>query len=232
MIGLIGAMEIEMECLLREVESPCRQLYSGVEYVQGTLRGHRVVLARGGIGKVNAAMCAQTMALVYRPSLILNTGVAGSLSPDLGVGDICVGTEVVQHDVDTTALGDAPGMVSGVNRVYFPCDGQAVGDICLAVRSLEGVRVRQGRVASGEQFVASQARKDEIVRLFHASCCEMEAGAIAQVCFINRIPFAVIRAISDGGDESAAMSYAQFLPLAARNSAALLTAFLDQRAEK
>ena len=225
MIGIIGALEIEVERLIENLEEPVRQTCSGICYVRGRLMGREAVVTRGGIGKVNAAVCAQTMAFLYKPSLIINSGVAGALDGNLLAGDVVIGTEIVQHDVDTTALGDPPGLVSTINRIYFPCDERASQAILDASKSLDIYAVR-GRIASGEQFVADSGRKSEIVRLFSASACEMEAGAIAQVCYLNQIPCAVIRSISDGGDESAAMSYEEFLPLAARNSSELVMRFL------
>ena len=141
------------------------------------------------------------------------------------MGDVVIGTDVVQHDVDTTAMGDEPGFVSTVDRLSFPLDNFASTAIAAAAEEL-GIRAVRGRIASGDQFVASTARKEEIVRLFSAVTCEMEAGAIAHVCFLNRIPCAVIRSISDGGNEEAPMSYEEFLPLAAKNSAELTLAYL------
>ena len=132
---------------------------------------------------------------------------------------------MVQHDVDTSALGDPPGFVSTVNQLAFPLD-QAASKSILAAAPPLGIRAVAGRIASGDQFVASSARKAEIVRLFAAATCEMEAGAIAQVCHLNNIPCAVIRSISDGGNEEAAMSYEEFLPLAAKNSANLVLAYI------
>ena len=225
MIGIIGALDIELERLIGAMQEPVHREISGVPFTCGRLLGTDVVIARAGVGKVNAAVCAQTMALIYEPELIINSGVSGALSPELRVGDVVIGTDVVQHDVDTTALGDEPGFVSTVDRLSFPLDNFASTAIAAAAEEL-GIRAVRGRIASGDQFVASTERKEEIVRLFSAVTCEMEAGAIAHVCFLNRIPCAVIRSISDGGNEEAPMSYEEFLPLAAKNSAELTLAYL------
>ena len=225
MIGIIGALDIELERLIGAMREPAHREISGVPFTCGKLLGTDVVIARAGVGKVNAAVCAQTMALIYEPELIINSGVSGALSPELRVGDVVIGTDVVQHDVDTTALGDEPGFVSTVDRLSFPLDNFASTAISAAAEEL-GIRAVRGRIASGDQFVASTERKEEIVRLFSAVTCEMEAGAIAHVCFLNRIPCAVIRSISDGGNEEAPMSYEEFLPLAAKNSAELTLAYL------
>ena len=225
MIGIIGALDIELERLIGAMQGPVHREISGVPFTCGRLLGTDVVIARAGVGKVNAAVCAQTMALIYEPELIINSGVSGALSPDLRVGDVVIGTDVVQHDVDTTAMGDEPGFVSTVDRLSFPLDNFASTAIAAAAEEL-GIRAVRGRIASGDQFVASTERKEEIVRLFSAVTCEMEAGAIAHVCFLNRVPCAVIRCISDGGNEEAPMSYEEFLPLAAKNSAELTLAYL------
>ena len=225
MIGIIGALDIELERLIGAMREPAHREISGVPFTCGKLLGTDVVIARAGVGKVNAAVCAQTMALIYEPELIINSGVSGALSPDLRVGDVVIGTDVVQHDVDTTAMGDEPGFVSTVDRLSFPLDNFASTAIAAAAEEL-GIRAVRGRIASGDQFVASTERKEEIVRLFSAVTCEMEAGAIAHVCFLNRVPCAVIRCISDGGNEEAPMSYEEFLPLAAKNSSELTLAYL------
>ena len=225
MIGIIGALDIELERLIDAMQAPVHREISGVPFTCGKLLGTDVVIARAGVGKVNAAVCAQTMALIYEPELIINSGVSGALVPELRVGDVVIGTDVVQHDVDTTALGDEPGFVSTVDRLSFPLDNFASTAIAAAAEEL-GIRAVRGRIASGDQFVASTERKEEIVRLFSAVTCEMEAGAIAHVCFLNRIPCAVIRSISDGGNEEAPMSYEEFLPLAAKNSSELTLAYL------
>lgn len=225
MIGIIGALDIELERLIGAMQGPVHREISGVPFTCGRLLGTDVVIARAGVGKVNAAVCAQTMALIYEPELIINSGVSGALSPDLRVGDVVIGTDVVQHDVDTTAMGDEPGFVSTVDRLSFPLDNFASTAIAAAAEEL-GIRAVRGRIASGDQFVASTERKEEIVRLFSAVTCEMEAGAIAHVCFLNRVPCAVIRCISDGGNEEAPMSYEEFLPLAAKNSSELTLAYL------
>ena len=225
MIGIIGALDIELERLIGAMQEPVHREISGVPFTCGRLLGTDVVIARAGVGKVNAAVCAQTMALIYEPELIINSGVSGALSPDLRVGDVVIGTDVVQHDVDTTARGAEPGFVSTVDRLSFPLDNFASTAIAAAAEEL-GIRAVRGRIASGDQFVASTERKEEIVRLFSAVTCEMEAGAIAHVCFLNRVPCAVIRCISDGGNEEAPMSYEEFLPLAAKNSSELTLAYL------
>ena len=223
MIGIIGAMQIEIEqirAMLTERES---RVISGIEFVSGVLHGKRVVSAVCGIGKVAAAMCAQTMILTYSPQLVLNTGAAGSLSPKLGIGDIAIASGVIQHDMDTTALGDAPGFISGLGIIEMPCDKKAVEKLVESVEELENTGFQVGIVASGDQFVSSDAEKERIKKTFGAIVCEMEGGSIGQVCFSNGVPFAVIRAVSDCADGSSHMDYTEFLPLAAAKAARILS---------
>ncbi len=228
MIGILCALDREIELLLKETERPAvhRQL-CGYDYVLGRLRGVDVVLCRCGVGKVNAAVCAQTMILTWPVRLIINSGVAGALREPLEIGDICVATDLVQYDVDTSAVGDPVGFVSTVNQTYFRCAEWAVDGILRAAQSIDGVRAYSARIASGDQFIDDQARKDRIVRLFDASACEMEGGAIAQVCFINGVDCAVIRAISDTTSGKHEMEYREFMPMAAATSARVVLKFLE-----
>ena len=124
MIGLIGAMEVEITSLRDAITEKVSRTISGVEFVSGKIDGQEVVTAVCGIGKVFAAVCAEAMILSYQPDLIINTGVGGSLSSDLSIGDVAVAKDVVQHDMDTTPLGDPPGYISGLGQVYLPCDAE------------------------------------------------------------------------------------------------------------
>ena len=153
--------------------------------------------------------------------------LAGALREPYEIGDICVATDIVQHDVDTTAIGDPAGFVSTVNQTYFRCAEWAVSSILRAAKSVEGVRALPGRIASGDQFVHEQAVKDRIVRLFDAAAVEMEGGAIAQVCFINGVDCAVIRAISDSSSGKHHMEYQEFMPMAAHTSANVVMKFME-----
>ena len=208
MTGIIGAMKIEIEALNAQMENRQTRTVSGIEFTSGTLCGREVVTAVCGIGKVFAAMCAQTMILLYSPERIINTGVAGSLSTKLNIGDIAVSDFVVEHDMDTSPLGDPVGMISGINIVDIP------------------IRCVKGKIASGDCFVNSAEKKKYISETFGAIACEMEGAAIGHVCYVNKVPFCVIRAISDAADGSSHMDYSKFTALAAKNSAAVMTELL------
>ena len=225
MIGIIGAMEIETAALAAAAVNKKTETISGITYTLGVLEGQEVVIATCGIGKVYAAMCAQTMILRYNPTLIINTGVAGTLTAELGVGDVAVADKLCQHDMDTSAIGDPVGLVSGINRIYFEADADAVQKLTTCVQQT-GVRAFAGCIASGDQFVATAEKKEMIRTVFGAVACEMEGGAIAHVATVNGVPFVVLRAISDSADGDATMDYPTFARLAADRSVAVLRTYL------
>ena len=225
MIGIIAAMNVEMESLRSYIENPVTETISGITFVSGRLEGKEVVTAVCGIGKVFAAMCAQTMILRYQPECIVNTGVAGTLTDKLNIGSIAVSSSVVEHDMDTSALGDPIGMISGINKVFLPADSELCGQLS-ACATVLGIRTETGVIASGDQFISSSEKKEAIVKNFGAIACEMEGAAIGHVCYVNRVPFCVLRAISDSADGSSHMDYPTFVGMAAEQSVKLLRTFL------
>ena len=226
MTGIIGAMKIEVETIKSLMQDKQSEVISGVEYVTGTLHGKKIVTAVCGIGKVAAAMCAQTMILRYAPERIINTGVGGSLSEKLAIGDVAVAESLVQHDMDTSPLGDPIGFISGINVINMPCDPKVVEILEKSVESVDGIKALRGVIASGDQFIADPAKKDFIKSNFNAVVCEMEGASIAQVCYTNGVPFGVVRAVSDCADGSSHMDYGEFLPMAAANAAKLIESFV------
>ena len=226
-IGIIGAMDNEVRELISMLSGRDTEKVGGIEFNTGSLFGKNIVIARCGIGKVFAAICAQTMILKYSPRLVINTGVGGTLSDKLNIGDIAVAANVVQHDMDTSPLGDPVGLVSGINIVHFPADARAAELISAAADSL-GINNARGTIASGDQFIASREKKNYIKDNFGAVACEMEGAAIGHVCYVNDIPFAVIRAISDSADDSSHMDYGEFLKIAAERSFRVVTRFVKE----
>jgi adenosylhomocysteine nucleosidase len=220
-IGIIGAMKIEVESLADMLDDRIDTTISGVTFHEGKLMGRDVVLAVSGVGKVFAAVCAQTMIIKFGAQAIINTGVAGGLDERLSICDAVVADFVVEHDMDTTPLGDPPGLLSGINIVDIPCD-KAIGDAL--EKSLEGTNYIRGKIASGDVFVAEDAKKDYIKKTFGAVACEMEGAAIGHVCFINNVPFGVLRTISDGGD---GMDYMTFAGIAAEKGKETILKFLE-----
>ena len=225
-IGVIAAMQIEIDALKERLENSETVTYSGIDYVCGSLHGKRVIAAKCGIGKVFAAVCAQTMILKFAPDCIINTGVAGALNPKLHITDIVIGERTVQHDMDTSAIGDPVGLVSGINVVFFDSDKYVVETIENAAKELELVNMR-GTVACGDRFVSDSETKKKIVENFSADACDMESAAMSHVCYINNVPFGAIRAISDGADGDAQMDYPTFAALAAERGIALTDKFIE-----
>ena len=226
-IGIIGAMKIEVEKLCSMAENIKKEKVGGIEFNVGDLCGHQVIIAVCGVGKVFAAMCAQAMILNYSPDAIINTGVAGALASELRVGDVAVAENVVQHDMDTSPIGDPVGLISGINMVQIPADEKISSALKKTALDL-GMTCLSGTIASGDQFIADKAKKAYIKDTFSAIACEMEGAAIGQVCFVNGTPFGILRSISDNGDESAGMSYDKFIGVAVENSVKILTEFLAQ----
>ena len=226
-IGIIGAMAPEVEGIIGKMTNKREESFGGISFTLGELLGKSVVIARCGIGKVFAALCAQTMILKYSPSLIVNTGVGGAIAPDLRTGDVVVAESLCQHDMDTSAIGDPKGLVSGINIIYFEADKRA-SSILLSKAKDMGLSARVGRIATGDRFVASKEDKERIAADFSADACEMEGCAVAQVAFVNNVPFAVVRAISDSADGEATMDYPTFLPIAAKNSTEMTLALVRE----
>ncbi len=231
-IGIIGAMKIEVEALTAAMQDREVDRHGTLSFVRGTLGGKRVVCVQCGIGKVFAAMCAEAMILLYRPAVIINSGVAGTLSPALSIGQVAIAAEVVQHDMDTTAFGDPAGLISGLDMVYIPADPAVADKLCACVRA-EGVPALTGTVASGDRFVAAEAEKDRIRTTFNRDghtviACEMEGAAIGQVCYANGVPYGILRAISDGGDEQAFADYPTFLAAAAKTATNVMLRFVGE----
>ena len=220
-------MSAEVEALKAKIENAKTEKISGAEFVSGRLAGKDVVVAQCGIGKVFAAICAEIMILKYSPSLIVNTGVGGALAEELLPCDTVVAKSLVQHDMDTSPIGDPKGLVSGINKIFFDTDPRA-SEILLSAAEKLGLRAFPGIVATGDRFIASVEDKSAIRSDFDASACEMEGCAIAHVAFVNATPVAVIRAISDSADGNSTMDYPTFLPIAVKNSTALTTALVSE----
>lgn len=221
MIGIIGAMEIETRGIKNLMDYAETRTIASMEFVKGKIHGKDVVCAMCNPGKVNAAICAQTMILEYNPGIIVNSGVAGSLTDELDVLGVAIGESCVQHDFDLSALGSPLGMVDGVNRVYFECDKKAIEilhQICGEKNTKCGV------IATGDVFVSGDKTKAKIKNNFDAIACEMEGGAIAHVCVVNNTKFAVLRTISDGANE---MDFETFKVKAAEMSIDIMNKFVD-----
>lgn len=222
-IGIIGAMELEVEELKAEMTVSGIEKKADMEFYEGTLDGASVVVVRSGIGKVNAALCTQILVDLFEVTHIINTGVAGSLNAKLDIGDILISRDALHHDMDVTIFGYQPGEVPQMGRREFPADERLMR---LAKEACEKVNpdihAILGRVVSGDQFISGSDVKERLISQFQGDCAEMEGASIAHGAYLNHIPFVIIRAISDKADNSAEMDYPAFEKAAAKHSAALV----------
>lgn len=222
-IGIIGAMELEVEQLKHAMTIERIVTKASMEFFVGTLAGIDVVVVRSGIGKVNAALCVQILADVFQVTHIINTGVAGSLNPALDIGDILVSNDALHHDMDVTIFGYQPGEVPQMGFREFKADDAMISAAVASCREVNpDISVRTGRVVSGDQFISSKEIKQKLIDTFHGDCAEMEGASIAHGAYLNKLPFVIIRAISDKADDSAEMDYPSFEMAAARHSARLV----------
>ena len=213
-IGIIGAMSVEVEAIKAKLEGATVTTISGIEFYSGVLCGKDVVVAKCGIGKVFAAVCAQTMIVHFGVTHLINTGVGGALSDNLTTLDVAIADGVVQHDMDTSPIGDPVGLISGINKIVLPTSDLMRNAAMTAAKEL-GVKCESGIIASGDQFIASIEKKKFIKEQFSAISCEMEGAAIGHVCFINDVECLIIRCISDSASGEATMEYPEMVKHAA-----------------
>lgn len=222
-IGIIGAMEVEVETLKSHMQHVKTLKKASMEFWEGDLNGVSVVIVKCGVGKVNAGICTQILCDIFGVTHIINTGIAGSLNAAIDIGDIVVSTDTLYHDMDATGFGYPLGIIPQSEVSFFAADETMIH---LAETSCETVnpeiKVFKGRVATGDQFVSTEEVKSSIVENFHAYCVEMEGSAIAHTAYLNAVPFVIIRAISDKADDSATMDYPEFEKAAAEHSARLV----------
>ena len=244
MLGIIGATESEVEDIRAVLSDEVTFERAGISFYHGSYEGHECVLAKAGVGKVNAAICAQAMIDRYKPAAIVNTGTAGGLDVRAHVGDIILSTEAIEHDMDCTKFGYQPGEIpdleksevfDGVRfkaseelrRLVMEGAGEAFAALSEDVLPKDAdIRLIEGVILSGDEFVSSKEQKERLMRDFSGSCCEMEGASIAHVCALNHVPFLIIRAISDSAEEGAAENYHDFEAKAAKRSAALCLGLL------
>lgn len=211
MIGIIGAMEEEVAALKRTMEVAEVIEKAAMTFVRGTLCGKDVVVVRSGIGKVNAGICAQILVDLFHVDCLINTGVAGSLDAQISIGDIVISTDAVQHDMDVSALGDSVGQIPRMDTFAFPADEALREAAKMANEEVNpDIQTYTGRVVSGDQFISSAEKKEYLVETFGGKCAEMEGAAMAQTAYLNKVPYVIIRAISDKADNSAEMDYPTF----------------------
>ena len=223
MLGIIGAMEIEVATLIDAMEISKKETKAGMTFCCGKIEGKDVVVVKSGVGKVNAAMCTQILIDDFDVDAVVNTGVAGSLNNDIDICDVVVSTKAQQHDMDVTALGYDRGIIPDMEKSVFEADSKLID---LAKKSAKDagleINVFEGKVLSGDQFIGTEEAKNFLKKEFAGDCAEMEGASIAQSAYLNHIPFVIIRAISDKADGSAEVDYPVFEEAAARHSARLV----------
>ena len=228
-IGIVGAMEEEIALLKNNTEIISAKNIVGTDFFMGKMFGKNVVLVRSGIGKVNAAVCTQVLIDMYGVDYIINTGVAGSINKDLGIGDIVISNDLLQHDFDTSATGDKPGVIPRLHESTFKADEELVR-IAEEVSKeyIQNQNVFVGRIATGDQFIANSSDKERIWNNFKPYCVEMEGAAIAQTCYLNKIPFVVIRSMSDSADEGACSNFEEHVEKVANNSSIVVEQMIKE----
>ena len=229
MLGIIGAMEIEVNRIKEQMEDVSVTDKAGMSFFEGKWNGNDVVVVRSGIGKVNAAVCAQILVDTFHADAIINTGIAGSLKNEINIGDIVLSTDAIQHDMDAQGFGYAPGVIPQMEVSDFQADEKLIelAKKCCA-EVCPDIQVFTGRVVSGDQFISKKKKKEWLSSQFEGLCAEMEGAAIAQAAYLNHVPFLIIRAISDKADDSATMDYPEFEAMAAENSVKLLADIVRQ----
>lgn len=223
-IGIIGAMEIEVEALKSQMENVTLKKKASMEFHHGMLNGKEVVVVRSGIGKVNAAVCTQILADDFQVDAVINTGIAGSLKNEINIGDIVVSTDTLQHDVDAREFGYPKGQIPQMDVFSFVANAglrETAVKVCKEVNP--DISVFEGRIVSGDQFIADPKVKEAIIQDFSGYCTEMEGAAIAQAAYLNKVPFVILRAISDKADNSATMDYPTFEKKAAEHCVRLVS---------
>lgn len=221
-------MDAEVSLLKASMKEQKKEMIAQMEFVSGKLGNLDAVVVKCGMGKVNAGICAHTLISHYGVTEVINTGVGGSLDNRIDIGDIVVSEDVVQHDFDVSVIGFQKGEIPYTGLYAFPADPVLREAAVKAVRETSpDINVFEGRVCSGDQFIASSEQKKRIVEHFGGLCCEMEGAAIAQACYLNQIPYVIIRAISDKADHSEEVSFEKFAETAAQRSAAIVRAMAE-----
>ncbi len=228
MIGFICALGIEVEGIVKMMEKTDKRTMAKIAFYRGEIFGKEVVCCECGIGKVNAAMSTQLMIALYSPDVIINSGIAGSISGKIHIGDIVISDDCVQHDMDGTEMGDPLGQVQFNDevRTYFPADKPTADKLAAACETLDGISVFRGRIASGDAFIASHERRQKIADNFSAIACEMEGAAVGCVCYRNDVPFAILRSISDDFNNNELVDYFEFRAAAAEHSIQVIREFI------
>ncbi len=226
-IGIIGAMEEEIEHIKPLIDIISTKNIIGLDFYMGKMSGNNVVLVRCGIGKANAAICTQVLIDLYAVDYIINVGVAGSISKDLKIGDIVISKDTMHHDIDTTYFGDEIGTIPRMETSVFEADSELIEIASKIAEDFEDSDVYVGRIISGDQFLCDVEKKAKLYATFKAHCVDMESAAIGQTCYLNKIPFLIVRSISDTADDTKEAEYENFFRDSAVKASKLVKDIVD-----
>ncbi len=230
-IGIIGAMEEEIALLQQKAIITDTEQIIGLTFYKGMLHDKKVVFVKSGIGKVNAALCTQILIDRFAVDCVINVGVAGAVYKELSIGDIVISKDAVQHDMDTSVFGDPVGIIPRMEESYFKADKTLIELAQKCSMALTSkAKIFLGRIASGDQFISTPQGKQKIWDTVQGYCAEMEGAAIAHACYLNQIPFVIIRSISDDAEDKAHIAYEQFVKIASANSSELLEKMIEMMA--
>jgi len=229
MLGIIGAMEEEIWEIRESIEDMSTITIGNFTFYKGKIQNKDMVLVESGIGKVNASICTTLMISHFNVEKILFTGVAGGVNPKIDIGDIVIGTYLMEHDYDVTAFGYEVGMIPKMGDSKFHCN-KALVDLAntLAKENFQDTNIWQGPIVSGDVFVASEEKINWLWNKFQAYCTEMEGAAVAHVCKVLQIPFLIVRSISDKANSDAKVDFKEFCKLAAKKSKLLIEKLVEK----
>lgn len=221
-IGIIVAMEEELEVILKTMNKDNTTVRANMNFHRGNIEGKDIVAVICGIGKVNSAICTQILISEFNVDTVINVGIAGGIGADIVPGDIVIGDTLIQHDVDATAFGDPVAQIPRLDTWDFKSDERLVILAKEACEKTTNHKSYVGRIATGDQFIADLDKIKWLSDEFDALACEMEGASIAQTCYLNSVPFVVIRSISDNANTGAHMDFEKFKYLAVENSSHIL----------
>lgn len=227
MIGIICAMREEIEEILIFMKNKEEAAFGTFKFVEGDIFGCRCAVALCGVGKVHAAMCTQALIIKYNPDLILNVGVAGGIDPKINIGDTVIAAGVIQHDFDVSSFQNRKkGEISGIDLVEIETTKWITDKIVVCSNEILPQTVHTGTILSGDQFICSSQKLTELRNEFGGVACEMEAGSVGQVCYVNKKDFGIIRAISDNADHNSNIDFEKFTKSSSKNAALILSNFI------
>ena len=227
MIGIICALKEELEEVLIFTKNIKTENHYPFKFITGTIFGMNCCIALCGVGKVSSAVCTQTLILKYHPDLILNVGVAGGIDKNISIGDIIIADFVVQHDFDVSSFSNRKkGEISDLNLVKIPCTKWITDKLLICSQKITDANLHTGTILTGDQFINSQEKLYELKNEFGGKACEMEAGSIGHVCYLNKTDFGIIRSISDNADDNSVQNFEKFVKSSSKKASLLLTEFI------